>query len=127
MPALDGEILQPGDKPDPADEKTVLDGFWATFGKAAKRIPFAEDVVKALDALPQAEQDRAIAPPAPGRTTSALAEPLELIGAYHGGRPHDVSGHACSDSRSGLLAGKNQLGTFARPLHDHKTTAGRVR
>tara|TARA_B100001179_G_scaffold69958_1_gene48877 strand:- start:23 stop:415 length:393 start_codon:yes stop_codon:yes gene_type:complete len=47
MPALDGEILQPGDKPDPADEKTVLDGFWATFGKAAKRIPFAEDVVAA--------------------------------------------------------------------------------
>ena len=29
---------------------------------------------------------RAPDPPAPGRTTSALAEPLELIGAYHGGR-----------------------------------------
>jgi uncharacterized membrane protein YkvA (DUF1232 family) len=47
MPVLDGEILQPGDKPDPADERSVRKGFWTTFGKAAGRIPFAEDVVAA--------------------------------------------------------------------------------
>lgn len=47
MPTLDGEILEPGDAPDPRDEKSVRSGFWSTFGKAAGRIPFAQDLVAA--------------------------------------------------------------------------------
>ncbi|WP_340159228.1 YkvA family protein [uncultured Hoeflea sp.] len=51
MTGLDGEILEPenlsSDKTAGADEKSVRAGFWRTFGKAAKQIPLAEDVVAA--------------------------------------------------------------------------------
>ncbi|PHR17734.1 MAG: hypothetical protein COA37_22005 [Hoeflea sp.] len=51
MTGLDGEILEPenlsSDKTTGADEKSVRAGFWRTFGKAAKQIPLAEDVVAA--------------------------------------------------------------------------------
>lgn len=47
MSALDGEILEPGDSPDPKDERSVRTGFWKTFGKAAGKIPFSEELVAA--------------------------------------------------------------------------------
>ena len=51
MTGLDGEILEPehvsGEKTRGADEKSVRAGFWRTFAKAAKQIPFAEDLVAA--------------------------------------------------------------------------------
>jgi uncharacterized membrane protein YkvA (DUF1232 family) len=51
MTGLDGEILEPehlsGEKTKGADESSVRAGFWRTFAKAAKQIPFTEDVVAA--------------------------------------------------------------------------------
>lgn len=52
MNALEGEILEPdeeirGGEKDGADEKSVRAGFWKTFGKAARQLPFAEDLVAA--------------------------------------------------------------------------------
>ena len=51
MTGLDGEILEPehvsGEKTRGADEKSVRAGFWRTFAKAAKQIPFAEDLAAA--------------------------------------------------------------------------------
>ena len=64
MPVLDGEILQPGDAPNPEDEKSVRKGFWSTFGKAAGRIPFAEDVVAAYYC--------ALDPETPGKSKAVL-------------------------------------------------------
>lgn len=52
MNALEGEILEPDEtvrdrEKDGADEKSVRAGFWKTFGKAARQLPFAEDLVAA--------------------------------------------------------------------------------
>jgi uncharacterized membrane protein YkvA (DUF1232 family) len=56
MSALEGEILEPDNKTradhgarakDRADEKSVRAGFWETFRKAARQVPFAEDLVAA--------------------------------------------------------------------------------
>jgi uncharacterized membrane protein YkvA (DUF1232 family) len=51
MTGLDGEILEPdhmaGQNTSGADEASVRAGFWRTFAKAAKQVPFAEDVVAA--------------------------------------------------------------------------------
>jgi uncharacterized membrane protein YkvA (DUF1232 family) len=51
MTGLDGEILEPdhlsSEKTKGADESSVRAGFWRTFAKAAKQIPFTEDVVAA--------------------------------------------------------------------------------
>ncbi len=43
---LYGEILMPGSDQEQADqEKKIRRGFWQTVKKAAKRVPFIEDVV----------------------------------------------------------------------------------
>ncbi|MBW3096743.1 YkvA family protein [Pseudohoeflea coraliihabitans] len=53
MPVLDGEILSGGagdgnsSRADGADEAKVRSGFWSVFGKAAGRIPFAEELAAA--------------------------------------------------------------------------------
>jgi len=51
MTGLDGEILEPddlsGNGTKGVDESSVRAGFWRTFAKAAKQIPFTEDVVAA--------------------------------------------------------------------------------
>lgn len=54
MSALEGEILEPearadrpGDAGNDASEASVRAGFWRTFRKAARQIPFAEDLVAA--------------------------------------------------------------------------------
>jgi len=47
MTALDGEILEPDDTPDPKAEHSVRTKFWKTFGKAAGKIPFSEELVAA--------------------------------------------------------------------------------
>jgi uncharacterized membrane protein YkvA (DUF1232 family) len=51
MNALEGEILEPetkfGKSDKAANEASVRAGFWRTFKKAARQIPFAEDLVAA--------------------------------------------------------------------------------
>ncbi len=43
---LYGEILEPGDSEEQADQaQKINDGFWRTVKKSAGRIPFIEDVV----------------------------------------------------------------------------------
>lgn len=68
MTGLDGEILEPetltGDKTTGADESSVRAGFWRTFGKAAKQIPLAEDVVAAYYC--------ALDPQTPGKAKAVL-------------------------------------------------------
>ena len=68
MTGLDGEILEPetlaGDKTTGADESSVRAGFWRTFGKAAKHIPLAEDVVAAYYC--------ALDPQTPGKAKAVL-------------------------------------------------------
>ncbi|SOE16867.1 uncharacterized membrane protein YkvA [Hoeflea halophila] len=68
MTGLDGEILEPenlsSDKTAGADEASVRAGFWRTFGKAAKQIPFTEDVVAAYYC--------ALDPQTPGKAKAVL-------------------------------------------------------
>lgn len=68
MTSLDGEILEPGqttgDRPKGADETSVRAGFWRTFAKAAKQIPFAEDLVAAYYC--------ALDPETPGKARAVL-------------------------------------------------------
>lgn len=68
MTGLDGEILEPedltSDKTEGADESSVRAGFWRTFGKAAKQIPLAEDVVAAYYC--------ALDPKTPGKAKAVL-------------------------------------------------------
>lgn len=45
MIIYDGEILEPEDVSDAKKEKSVRTGFWKTFGKAAGKIPFSEDLI----------------------------------------------------------------------------------
>jgi len=68
MTGLDGEILEPenlsSENTAGADEASVRAGFWRTFGKAAKQIPFAEDVVAAYYC--------ALDPQTPGKAKAVL-------------------------------------------------------
>lgn len=68
MTGLDGEILEPdhvaGQNTKGADEASVRAGFWRTFAKAAKQIPFAEDVVAAYYC--------ALDPETPGKAKAVL-------------------------------------------------------
>jgi uncharacterized membrane protein YkvA (DUF1232 family) len=68
MTGLDGEILEPddfsGNNTKGADESSVRAGFWRTFGKAAKQIPMAEDVVAAYYC--------ALDPKTPGKAKAVL-------------------------------------------------------
>jgi uncharacterized membrane protein YkvA (DUF1232 family) len=68
MTGLDGEILEPdhmaGQNTSGADEASVRAGFWRTFAKAAKQVPFAEDVVAAYYC--------ALDPETPGKAKAVL-------------------------------------------------------
>ena len=68
MTGLDGEILEPdhraGDDTRDADESSVRAGFWRTFGKAARQVPFAEDLV--------ASYYCALDPETPGKAKAVL-------------------------------------------------------
>lgn len=68
MTGLDGEILEPdhmaGQDTKGADEASVRAGFWRTFAKAAKQVPFAEDVVAAYYC--------ALDPETPGKAKAVL-------------------------------------------------------
>jgi len=68
MTGLDGEILEPdhilGGKTKGADESSVRAGFWRTFAKAAKQIPFTEDLVAAYYC--------ALDPQTPGKAKAVL-------------------------------------------------------
>ncbi|MEM5470725.1 YkvA family protein [Hoeflea sp. AS60] len=68
MTGLDGEILEPdhvtGNTTKGADETSVRAGFWRTFAKAAKQIPFTEDLVAAYYC--------ALDPQTPGKAKAVL-------------------------------------------------------
>jgi uncharacterized membrane protein YkvA (DUF1232 family) len=69
MTGLDGEILEPDHMAGQntrigADEASVRAGFWRTFAKAAKQVPFAEDVVAAYYC--------ALDPETPGKAKAVL-------------------------------------------------------
>ncbi|WP_394691474.1 YkvA family protein [Hoeflea sp.] len=69
MTTLEGEILEPDEKirdgkAENADEDSVRAGFWKTFGKAARQIPFAEDLV--------ASYFCALDPETPGKAKAVL-------------------------------------------------------
>jgi uncharacterized membrane protein YkvA (DUF1232 family) len=69
MSTLEGEILEPDEKirnreTDGADEESVRAGFWKTFGKAARQLPFAEDLVAAYFC--------ALDPETPGKAKAVL-------------------------------------------------------
>lgn len=68
MSTLEGEILEPDHKSDGetkgADEASIRAGFWRTFRKAAKQIPFAEDLVAAYYC--------ALDPETPGKSRAVL-------------------------------------------------------
>ncbi|MCY0148965.1 YkvA family protein [Hoeflea sp. G2-23] len=68
MNALEGEILEPetqfGESDKGANEASVRAGFWRTFKKAARQIPFAEDLVAAYYC--------ALDPQTPGKSRAVL-------------------------------------------------------
>lgn len=68
MISLDGEILEPGDttgdNAKATDERSIRAGFWRTLAKAARQIPFTEDVVAAYYC--------ALDPQTPGKAKTVL-------------------------------------------------------
>lgn len=68
MTSLDGEIIEPGqttgNRSKGAEESSVRAGFWRTFAKAAKQIPFTEDLVAAYYC--------ALDPETPGKARAVL-------------------------------------------------------
>lgn len=95
---LEGEILQPGDDPsaNARREKSVRNGFWRTFTKAAGKLPFIDDVVAAYYC--------ALDPQTPARTRAILLGALAYFVMPLDWIPDFILGFGFSDDIAVLTA-----------------------
>ncbi|MCB1487932.1 MAG: DUF1232 domain-containing protein [Bauldia sp.] len=104
---LYGEILGPEDEE--RREKRVRNRFWATVRKAARAIPFVDDVVAAYFCA----LDPATPPRVKGIILGALAYfvlPLDAI-------PDILAGVGFTDDITVLLAAMSVVGAHIKPAH----------
>jgi uncharacterized membrane protein YkvA (DUF1232 family) len=104
---LYGEILGPEEEA--RQEKRVRDRFWATFRKAARYVPFAEDLVAAYYC--------AFDPATPTRVRAVLigalgyfVMPLDVI-------PDFIAGLGFTDDVTVLIAAIATVGAHITPAH----------
>lgn len=100
---LEGEVLGP--EPDPAtteaNERSVRKDFWATARKAAKRVPFMEDVVAGYYC--------ALDPATPNRTRAILLGALAYFVLPLDWVPDFIMGFGFTDDVAVLLAAINAI------------------
>ena len=104
---LDGEILGPNE--DAGREDRVRARFWATFRKAARYIPFAEDLVAAYYC--------ALDPATPGRVRAVLLGALAYFILPLDAIPDFIAGIGFTDDVTVLLAAIAMVGTHITPAH----------
>lgn len=113
---LEGEVLGP--EPDPAKteahERSVRKDFWATARKAAKRVPFMEDLV--------ASYYCALDPATPNRTRAILLGALAYFVLPLDWVPDFIMGFGFTDDVAVLLAAINAI---RGNLKDHHYSAAR--
>jgi uncharacterized membrane protein YkvA (DUF1232 family) len=108
---LHGEILGP--KGEAARARRVRDRFWATFRKAARQIPFAEEVVAAYFC--------ALDPATPGRVRATLLAALAYFILPFDVIPDLLAGIGFGDDATVLLASIAMVS--AHITRDHREAA----
>jgi uncharacterized membrane protein YkvA (DUF1232 family) len=111
---LDGEILAPEDEAERSDR--VRRRFWTTFVRAARYIPFADDVVAAFYC--------AIDPATPARVRGTLLAALAYFVLPADAIPDIFAGIGFSDDVTVLLAAIAMVG--AHITESHREAARRV-
>ncbi len=105
-----GEILAPGSEDDNRRrEERVRDRFWKTARRAARQVPFMEDVVAGY----YCALDRDTPPRVRGILLAALAYfilPLDTI-------PDFLAGFGFTDDVAVLMAALNAVRTHVTPVH----------
>lgn len=101
-----GEILGPEDE---ARESRVRKGFWQTLRKAARYIPFAEELVAAYYC--------AIDPQTPGRVRAILLGALAYFVLPFDVVPDFLAGVGFTDDATVLLAAITMVRAHIRPEH----------
>ena len=104
---LHGEILEP--KEDGRREDRVRARFWGTFRKAARYVPFAEDLVAAYYC--------ALDPATPNRVRAVLLGALAYFILPLDAIPDFIAGIGFTDDVTVLLAAIAMVGTHIKPAH----------
>ncbi|MCP4384797.1 MAG: DUF1232 domain-containing protein [Hyphomicrobiales bacterium] len=105
---LYGEILEPGD--DTArQERQVRSKFWATLRKAARAIPYADEVVAAYYC--------ALDPTTPARVRATLLAALAYFVLPIDALPDFMAGIGFTDDITVLLAAISMVGAHISPVH----------
>ncbi|MCW5696259.1 MAG: DUF1232 domain-containing protein [Bauldia sp.] len=102
-----GEILEPED--DATRERKVRRGFWKTFRRAARSIPFSEEVVAGY----YAATDRAT----PGRVRATLLAALAYFVLPMDAIPDFIVGIGFGDDATVLLTTLAMVRAHIRPHH----------
>ncbi|HMN87230.1 MAG TPA: YkvA family protein [Bauldia sp.] len=102
-----GEILPPED--DAAREERVRGRFWATFRKAARRIPFADDLVAAYYC--------ALDPETPHRVRAVLLAALAYFVLPLDAIPDILAGIGFTDDMTVLVATIAMVRSHITPVH----------
>ncbi len=102
-----GEILGPEDEA--ARARRVKSRFWATFRKAARAVPFSEDVVAAYFC--------AFDPATPTRVRAVLLAALAYFVLPFDAVPDFLAGIGFADDITILLAAITTVGSNIRPAH----------
>ena len=104
---LDGEILGP--EAETARAERVRGKFWATLRKAARHIPFAEDVVAAFYC--------ALDPATPHRVRAVLLGALAYFVLPFDAVPDFIAGLGFTDDVTVLVAAIATVGAHIKPAH----------
>ena len=108
---LIGEILGPetDEEKTAQREERVRNGFWRTFAKAARRIPFVEDLVAAYYC--------ALDPETPHRTRAILLAALAYFVLPTDFVPDFIAGFGFTDDMAVLAAALSAVRTRMKPVH----------
>ena len=104
---LDGEILGPEEES--ARAERVRGKLWSTLRKAARYVPFAEDVVAAFYC--------ALDPTTPGRVRGVLLGALAYFVLPFDAIPDFIVGLGFTDDVTVLLAALAMVGAHIKPAH----------
>lgn len=102
-----GDILGPEDEPSRA--RRVRDRFWSTLRRAARAVPFAEDLVSAYYC--------ALDPATPHRVRGVLLAALAYFVLPFDGVPDILAGLGFADDMTVLVAAISAVSAHIRPVH----------
>ena len=104
-----GEILGPEEQHDAAREAKVRRGFWKTFRRAARQIPFSEEVVAGYYA--------AIDRSTPARVRTILLGALAYFVLPVDTIPDFIVGLGFTDDATVLMAALGLVSSYMKPRH----------